>query len=269
MPRLVNEIATKVFTRAFRGYDDKEVDAFLDDLMVEVDTYERELEKLRHETGAKQARSASANGREPSNEQTAATAQQMKNARELINTAIDDAKRIVDSAIEEAELIVADAKNQAQAILQNANNLAEERVRQANEEAEAVLDEARRSANFRESLSRRSEPVQGEPSAQSDPIRELSQRLLEIQDRLSSIEADNGKVVDFKQGSPRSTAHRTREPGKDHTDPVFSAFGREEFRASTRNPWSDWLPNTSLEHPENSKEVQSADGIRDDWNFTD
>lgn len=270
MPKLVNEIATKVFTRVFRGYDEKEVDTFLDDLMVEIDEYEREIEKLRREAVTKPAYCATVNGHERAGEQTLATAQQMKSARELMSSALDDAKRIVDNASDEAELIVADGKAQAEAILQDANDIAEERVRQANEEAEAILNESRRSATFHESISQKHDAEQEGKLALNDPIRELSQRLQELQERLGSIEVDNSKVVDIKQGNSHDTSiYRSLDPGKDQEGPAFSAFGKEEFRTSTNNPWNDWLPGTSIEHPQSTKEVQNTDGIRDDWNFTD
>ncbi|MFM9033963.1 MAG: DivIVA domain-containing protein [Mycobacterium sp.] len=138
-----------------RGYNEDEVDAFLDLVETELARLIEENADLRQRVGELDAELASARGgvtavpmvrAEPVVEQVVETTtlgedQALKAAR-VLSLAQDTADRLTNTAITESENMLADARAQAEQIVSEARYLADTTVTDAQERADAMLADA-------------------------------------------------------------------------------------------------------------------------------
>jgi cell division initiation protein len=120
------EIHKKEFRRAFRGYSEEEVDAFLDRVVQDYERLYRENQELQERLQKTEGSIAQYRELEEVIKNTLVMAQ--KNAQEL-----------EANAAREAELIVREARTQAETILRDAQSRAERLVREAEEQARNTL----------------------------------------------------------------------------------------------------------------------------------
>lgn len=113
------DIHNKEFRRSFRGYNEDEVDDFLDQVTRDLEALIRERDELRAELDEVKSRV----------EQYKTMESTLQNAIVVAQTAADDVKA---NARKEAELIIQEAKDEAERIIAAANA----RHRQILEEAE-------------------------------------------------------------------------------------------------------------------------------------
>ncbi|MGI6620539.1 MAG: DivIVA domain-containing protein [Bacillota bacterium] len=128
IPRLTPlDIHNKEFTRSFRGYNEEEVDEFLDLIVAELEWYMRENEELQANIAGLESRINHYKGLEET----------LKNAIVLAQKAADQIK---ESATREADAIIEEARRQADIIKEQA----EEIRRKAYEEIEEQRQKAMR-----------------------------------------------------------------------------------------------------------------------------
>ena len=107
------DIQNHEFKKSFRGYNEDEVDEFLDRIVADYEKLLRENEKLKEKSGANEKAITHYKGLEQNLQDTLIVAQ--KTAEDVINSARKNAKEIRDNAINEAQNIhentIREAKN--------------------------------------------------------------------------------------------------------------------------------------------------------------
>ena len=115
MPRItVEEISRKEFSFANKGYNQKEVDDFLDDICDEIERMENEIMDLRQKTTAVR----------PAQEDTGVSAENEESFREELALAVQVKEETLRKAREDAEAIRTKAETEANERL---NGLSDER----------------------------------------------------------------------------------------------------------------------------------------------
>ncbi len=146
-PADVHNVAFKKPSIGKRGYDEDEVDAFLD-------VVEAELSRLIEENNTLTSRLASADGASgpaPTLEKApaaaaaapAATGDLPTQAARILALAQQTADQLTDEAKAESEKVLADAKSQSEALLSDATTRAEATDRESRTKAEALEAEAK------------------------------------------------------------------------------------------------------------------------------
>ena len=104
MPRItVDEISRKEFSFANKGYNQKEVDDFLDDICDEIERMENEIMDLRQKTTAVR----------PAQEDTGISAENEESFREVLALAVQVKEETLRKAREDAEAIRVKAETEA------------------------------------------------------------------------------------------------------------------------------------------------------------
>ena len=105
------EIESKDFTKSFRGYDEDEVDEFLDLIIIDMQQITQEIEQLRME-----------------NEDLRAENEEHKKSQKRVMDTLDSAKKLMkdisESAEKRADIIIRNAKMDAEMILNEAKTSA-------------------------------------------------------------------------------------------------------------------------------------------------
>ncbi len=135
------EIKKKEFRRCFRGYDDQEVDAFLDQVAAAIEALTKENDELKDIVERAEQNISSYQELENALKQTMVFAQ--KNAQEMKDSVEKETETIRREARAEAEAIRREATLKAEQVLAEAGNKAEEVIQRAHRQAEQSLDEAR------------------------------------------------------------------------------------------------------------------------------
>ena len=116
MPRItVDEISRKEFSFANKGYNQKEVDDFLDDICDEMERMENEIKDLKQKTSVV---------RPAAQEPAAVSAESEQSFREVLAMAVQVKEETLRKAREDAEAIRAKAENEA---TERLDGLSEER----------------------------------------------------------------------------------------------------------------------------------------------
>ena len=116
MPRItVDEISRKEFSFANKGYNQKEVDDFLDDICDEMERMESEIMDLKQKTSVV---------RPAAQEQAAVSPENEQSFREVLAMAVQVKEETLRKAKEDAEAIRAKAENEA---TERLDGLSEER----------------------------------------------------------------------------------------------------------------------------------------------
>ena len=110
----VDEISRKEFSFANKGYNQKEVDDFLDDICDEIERMENEIMDLRQKTTAVR----------PAQEDTGISAENEESFREVLAMAVQVKEEAIRKAKEDAEAIRTKAENEA---AERLDGLSEER----------------------------------------------------------------------------------------------------------------------------------------------
>jgi len=136
------EIKKKEFRRCFRGYDDQEVDTFLDQVAAAIETLIKENDELK--SAVERAEQNVSNYREIENalQQTLVFAQ--KTAQELKENVQKEADMIRQEARAAAEAIRHEATQKAELLLEESRRKAEDINLQAHRQAEQSLETAHR-----------------------------------------------------------------------------------------------------------------------------
>jgi len=114
------DVRQKEFERRFRGLDEAQVRAFLEEVAAELEALNRENIELREELARREERIAELAGRQKLVEDTLLTAQRLSD-------------QLAEQARREAENIVAEAELQGERIVQQANERLAEVIGQINE----------------------------------------------------------------------------------------------------------------------------------------
>ncbi len=132
----INVIESKEFRVAARGYDQREVDAFLDDICDEMERMENQMEALKRELAM--AKAAPAAQARPVQQEATAGAPATDTFREILEMAQRVKEQTITEAKKQAEQIVSDAQNEITARLGN--------LEQEKESLTAQVDALRASA---------------------------------------------------------------------------------------------------------------------------
>ena len=108
------EIQNHEFKKSFRGYNENEVDEFLDRIVADYEKLLRENEKLKEKSGANDRELTHYKGLEQNLQDTLMVAQ--KTAEDVLNSARKNAKEIRDNANNEAQNIHENTMREAQNI---------------------------------------------------------------------------------------------------------------------------------------------------------
>ena len=108
------EIQNHEFKKSFRGYNENEVDEFLDRIVADYEKLLRENEKLKEKSGANDRELTHYKGLEQNLQDTLMVAQ--KTAEDVLNSACKNAKEIRDNANNEAQNIHENTMREAQNI---------------------------------------------------------------------------------------------------------------------------------------------------------
>ena len=108
------EIQNHEFKKSFRGYDENEVDEFLDKIIVDYEKLLRENEKLKERVGSNEKAITHYRGLEQNLQNTLKVAQ--KTADDVLESARKNAKEIRDNAANEAQNIHESTMREAQNI---------------------------------------------------------------------------------------------------------------------------------------------------------
>lgn len=112
------DIVNKKFSFSFRGYNPDEVDAFLDEVVEEMEYLQAEIERLTSRQALVEEQQTAIGSMESALRETLALAQ--KTAGEIVQAAQDKADALTDRAQDKAERLVEDGRNRARRILDEA-----------------------------------------------------------------------------------------------------------------------------------------------------
>ena len=198
-PADVHNVAFKKPSIGKRGYDEDEVDAFLD-------VVEAELSRLIEENNTLTSRLADGgNGavalQKSPEAAPAAKGDPATQATRLLTLAQQTADQLTDEARAESEKVLADAKSQSEALLSDATTRAEVTERESRTKAEALDAEAK--ARYDEVLGR----LAGERVGLEKKIADLRSYEREYRGRLKSWISDqlaqlDGESTREQQGAP-------------------------------------------------------------------
>lgn len=219
MPITRNDIISKVFTRISLGYDEGEVDSFLDEIMNQVEENNKAMVYLQQENEKLKMQineiSAETNRLMVSRQEVAKLKEENAKLLEQMDVMrqekVEAEQRNSEAALQ-AERILADAQKQAEENIQNSQLRAGEIVRAAENKAGDILSKANEAVN---------------QTAQS-----LKEREAQIMDRAqqrarSIIEAANARV---HASTPRS----------DRT-PQSVNEAKSSSDQPSEGPWNSWL----------------------------
>ena len=149
MPRItVDEISRKEFSFANKGYNQKEVDDFLDDICDEMERMESEIMDLKQKTSVV---------RPVSPEPAAVSAENEQSFREVLAMAVQVKEEAIRKAKEDAEAIRAKAETEA---AERLDGLSEERQALEKEVAALKKTAAEYRARFEELLQAQQEALE-------------------------------------------------------------------------------------------------------------
>jgi len=120
------DIQNREFKRGFRGYNENEVDEFLDMIVADYERLLRENEKLKERTGNNEKELTHYKGLEQNLQDTLLVAQ--KTAEDVLNAARKNAKEIRENAANEAQTVHENTIREAQNIRVQAQLDAKQRV---------------------------------------------------------------------------------------------------------------------------------------------
>ncbi len=135
------DIQKKEFKRSFRGYNEEEVDQFLDQLVQDYEALLLENQTLKEKLEASEAAKSRYEEMEKIIKDAVIMAQ--KNAEDLQQNARQEANVMLEEARLQAEKIIGEAEEQAARTLQEARERARYRIREAEERVRAIMDEYR------------------------------------------------------------------------------------------------------------------------------
>ncbi len=191
-PADVHNVAFKKPSIGKRGYDEDEVDAFLD-------VVEAELSRLIEENNTLTSRLASADGapasaptleKAPAAAESASTGDLPTQAARILALAQQTADQLTDEAKAESEKVLGDAKSQSEALLSDATTRAEATDRESRTKAEALEAEAK--AKYDEVLGK----LAGERVGLEKKIADLRSYEREYRGRLKSWISDQLAQLD-------------------------------------------------------------------------
>lgn len=135
------DIQKKEFKRSFRGYNEEEVDGFLDQLLQSYESVYLENQSLKEKLEASEAAKARYQEMEKIIKDAVIMAQ--KNADDLVNNARQEADVLLNEARFQAEKIIGEAENKAGLTLQEARERAKYRIAEAEDRVRVAMDEYR------------------------------------------------------------------------------------------------------------------------------
>jgi cell division initiation protein len=241
MDLTAREVHEKQFHDAWRGYNQEEVDDFLDEVAEVLDDLRRENESLRSRVSDLEHVVTQSRDTEAMLKKTLVSAQEaaenaLKNAKARAEKLITEADERVKRANEEARERVKSANEEARERIHAAEEEARERVQAAEEEAkQKSADAERRHAEKTKALHTSIEEL-------SLYEKDLKQRLrVFLQDELKSLEALTEKASATQarapdgqpKSEPASNEPRTG-PQRLHAAPATSYRERENARPSQR-----------------------------------
>lgn len=136
------DIKKKEFRRCFRGYDEQEVDTFLDQVIATVEELVGQNQRLQDQLERSEHNISRYQEIEDALKQTMVFAQ--KNAQELKSNVEKEAEVILQEAHAQAGQIAREAARNAEQIIVEAERRSEELLRGAHRQAESSLEEAHR-----------------------------------------------------------------------------------------------------------------------------
>jgi DivIVA domain-containing protein len=191
------DVEKQVFKERFRGYDQDEVDRFLDRVAASVGEFIRERDLLRDRVRELERQAAESSESGELLQRTLVAAQ--RTADETIDEARATAEQTVEDARHQAEEILAQARNEAEETVAAAHQRSGENERQAHEALDHVRRVVEDLSRFRSEYRERVEAVIAEQLALLDRAGELP----ELPEGLRSLE--ERAAPDIGGGEPGST----------------------------------------------------------------
>lgn len=222
-----DDIINKVFTRAVLGYDENEVDSFLDDIMVDVENAQQRLAESYQEN---EKLKASINRINEDAARVMASRQEINRLRDenkKLQNEIDDLKVRIDREVSsgrnraeaeiEAQNMVLNSKTQAEEILRNAKSQARDMVNKSESQAERILQEAKESANkIAQNVQERERQIMDRAQDRAKQILDVAQGKAAglLQQSESSVDIlDGGSRMPNYERDTRSKAQEDEWPG--------------------------------------------------------
>lgn len=178
------EIRKHEFSRAFRGYDAEEVDAFLNMVAQHWQTTSQDMDRLR----------------ERLEEQTERVNHYMK-VEEALQSALQNAQSLSDeklaAATSEAEERVSRAKGEAESALSDADRVATERVEAAEEKAASTMRDAQNTAaSTLEAAEEKANRVLADARRQLEELTALADSAREVaRQELDRVESERQRIL--------------------------------------------------------------------------
>ncbi|SFR14414.1 DivIVA domain-containing protein [Desulfoscipio geothermicus] len=135
------DIQKKEFKRSFRGYNEEEVDGFLDQLVQSYETIYMENQSLKEKLEASEAARVRYQEMEKTIKDAVIMAQ--KNAEDLLKNARKEAGVLLEEARLQAEKIIGEAEDRSGRALQEARERARYRIAEAEDRVRAIMEEYR------------------------------------------------------------------------------------------------------------------------------
>jgi len=135
------DIQKKEFRRSFRGYNEEEVDGFLDQLVQSYETVYMENQSLKEKLEASEAARVRYQEMEKTIKDAVIMAQ--KNAEDLLKNARKEAGVLLEEARLQAEKIIGEAEDKSARALQEARERARYRITEAEDRVRAIMEEYR------------------------------------------------------------------------------------------------------------------------------
>ncbi|NNE69564.1 MAG: DivIVA domain-containing protein [Rhodothermales bacterium] len=240
------EIRKHEFTRAFRGYDADEVDAFLNmvaqhwqtlsqDMDRMQERLEEQTERVNHYMKVEEAlQSALQNAQTLSDEKIAAAKSE---AEETLSRAKGEAEETLSQAKGEAESAISEAQRTASERVESAEEQASATVRYAENTAASVLDDAEQRANS----------VLAQAREQVEKLTALADRAREVaRAELNRVEEERQRILEsfrslMDQGRMAVDSYSAAEPPPDLAEfdeaaPVMDAGALEPVRLERPAP---------------------------------
>lgn len=172
------DIQEKRFHEKFRGYNEEEVDVFLDSVADSYERIYRESQELKQRIRKLEERLNEAEGTESMLKRTLLAAQ--KSADEAVSEAKEQSRSLVGDAQEKADKIIADAESRASEIVRGADDLRKE-AESRYEKVRGFVGTYRK--EFQEFVNRQLKSLEGIPAPESRSGTSPGQDDAEAQDR--------------------------------------------------------------------------------------
>lgn len=259
------EIHNREFKKGFRGYNETEVDEFLDRIVVDYEKVLRENEKLRDKLNLNEKEVEHYRHLEKNLQDTLSVAQ--KTANEVLDSAKKNAKELRDNAVRDTQSIYEITRRDAQNIRDNAQLDARKHLDEAARKLSAIITEydkiVREKTSF---LLKIRTALESELAVTVQLLNAIppTDELATIKSVMEKLVAEN-KVADElpEKSLPVPSTKKISQPKKVEEKPVEKIPDEPKPEPVKVDPQKESSPKVELEKPEPEK-VEPPEKILDD-----